>query len=120
MRALALTIAIMALTVAPVSSAWAHRLIVFASVNNGQILVETKFSNGKRPVSGKVTVKDEQSKTLKTLALGKNGQVVIPVADLKIDGGVSIEVETSEGHNDYWILTPADLAGSKAGEEPDS
>jgi nickel transport protein len=25
-------------------------------------------------------------------------------------GGLVIEVETSEGHKDYWILTPEDIA----------
>ena len=96
--------------VAFATTAQAHQLNVFAFVEEGTVVVETKFSNGNLPVSGDVEVLNAQSEVLMTLPLEKDGTVRFPL-DMGVAGeGITIEVTTGEGHEDYWILTPEDIA----------
>ncbi|MDF1727818.1 MAG: hypothetical protein P1U53_08715 [Sulfitobacter sp.] len=96
--------------VAFATTAQAHQLNVFAFVEEETVVVETKFSTGKIPVSGEVRVLDAQSRLLHTLALEPNGTVRFPLDTEAATGGITIEVTTGEGHEDYWILTPEDIA----------
>lgn len=88
----------------------AHQLNVFAFVEDGIVIVETKFSTGKTPVSGAVRVLDAEAKVLQTLALEPDGTVRFPLDAEAAKDGMTIEVITGEGHEDYWILTPEDIA----------
>lgn len=89
--------------------AGAHQLNVFASVAAGVVVVEARFSTGKRPVAGTVRIYDAADGLLAELALGADGTARWPLGP-GAEGGLRIEVETGEGHDGYWILTPDDLA----------
>ncbi len=89
-------------------SAAAHRLMVFASVQDGTVVVETKFSNGRLPAAGTVVVYDGENRELRRMPLGADGMVRFPAEGGET--GLRIEVETGEGHDEYWILTPEDIA----------
>lgn len=94
--------------IAPVA-AGAHQLNVFASVDCDAVLVEAKFSNGKSPVEGEVRVLDGTNALLTTLALEADGTRRIPLDSVDHTGGLVIEVDTGS-HEDYWIVTPDDIA----------
>ncbi|MDP5085639.1 MAG: hypothetical protein NWQ23_09480 [Yoonia sp.] len=96
--------------VAFASAAQAHQLNVFAFVEDGTVIVETKFSTGKIPVSGEVQVLNASSEVILTLPLAADGTVRFPLDVEAATGGMMIEVTTGEGHSDYWILTPEDIA----------
>lgn len=87
----------------------AHGLNVFASTDCATVLVEAKFSNGRRPVSGQVRLLDGANVLLATARLGEDGTVRIPLDGVDSGGGLLVEVEAA-GHGDYWILTPEDIA----------
>ncbi len=111
----ALLIALLMMGWASVS--FAHQLNVFAYVKDDTVIVEAKFSTGKIPVSGEVRVHDAENELLVTLRLQKDGSVWFPL-DLEVaQGGLLIEVETGEGHDNYWILTPDDIARGMAADE---
>lgn len=93
----------------------AHQLNVFAYLEAGEVVVETKFSSGRRPVSGEVRVFDGKGRLLSTHALGADGMLRLPLDALDTATGLMIEVETGEGHDDYWILTPEDIARQRGG-----
>lgn len=90
------------------SQAVAHQLNVFAWVNGAEVLVEAKFSNGRVPQIGTVRVFDAQENLVETLTIDEDGTARFPIAGA--EDGLRIEIETGEGHEDYWILTPDDLA----------
>jgi nickel transport protein len=92
------------------TTALAHQLNVFAFVEDGIVVVETKFSTGKIPVSGNVRVLDAGAVVLHTLSLDSDGTVRFPLDPDAATHGRTIEVITGEGHEDYWILTPEDIA----------
>ena len=94
--------------VAP-ASAIAHQLNVFASVDCEAVLVEAKLSNGKAPVEGEVRVLNGENALLSTLALTNDGTARVALDSVDHSGGLVIEVDTGS-HDNYWIVTPEDIA----------
>ncbi|MEO0664308.1 MAG: hypothetical protein AAFY97_01095 [Pseudomonadota bacterium] len=92
----------------PVGAA-AHQLVVFASVDCQAVTVEAKFSNGRVAQQGDVRVLDGENTLLTTTELTEDGTVSVPLAELDHAGGLLIEVDTG-GHDNYWIVTPEDIA----------
>lgn len=104
LRALVGTLAL----IAP-ATAGAHQLNVFATVDCEAVVVEAKFSIGKRPVAGEVRVLDGRNALLATLALDADGTSRVPLDSVDHSGGLVIEVDVGS-HDDYWIVTPEDIA----------
>ncbi len=96
------------LAAAPMGAA-AHQLVVFASVDCEAVTVEAKFSNGRIAQQGDVRILDGESALLTTLELGSEGTAVVPSDSVDHSGGLVIEVDTGS-HDNYWILTPEDIA----------
>ena len=90
------------------AAAFAHQLMVFAAVEGQEVVVETNFSNGKVPKAGTVTVYDGEDKVVGTHALSPDGTARFPLKHA--ESGLRIEVTTGEGHDNYWVLTPDDIA----------
>lgn len=109
--------AFLALTIiAAAFPAAAHKLVVFASVTGETVNVETKFSTGRIPKSGEVRVFDATEALIRTLPLDPDGITSFPLdADAATDG-LMIEVEAGNGHKDYWLLTPDDIARGQNGD----
>lgn len=108
-RAFALAVA---LAVAPVAAS-AHGLVVFASVDCTDLIVEAKFANGKVAQKGEVRVLDGENNLMETLELTADGTARVALDSIDHSGGVVVQVDTG-GHDDYWILTPEDIS-SKCG-----
>lgn len=104
-----LGLAILAVAVSA-AAASAHQLNVFAYAEDGQVVVESRFSNGNAPRLGEVRVLDAENVLLMSLPVEEDGTVRFPVEDAFRDTGVLIEVSTPGGHDNYWILTPEDIA----------
>ncbi|WP_425037923.1 hypothetical protein [Primorskyibacter sp. S187A] len=96
------------LTAAPLGAA-AHQLVVFASVDCEAVTVEAKFSNGKIAQRGDVRILDGENALLSTLPLQEDGTANVPLDSVDHSGGLVIEVDTGS-HDNYWILTPQDIA----------
>ena len=103
------------LTLALSGPALAHRVVVFASVEEGTVTVEAKFSTGRIPASGEVRVEDAGGALVGTYPLGEGGITEFSLADLPYEEGLVITVVTGDDHEGYWLLTPADIAGGAEG-----
>jgi len=90
--------------------ALSHQLSVFAATDCEDVLVEAKFSSGRAPVEGDVRILDGDNTLLQSLQLGQDGTLKVPLEGLDATKGLLIEVDAG-GHDDYWILTPEDIAG---------
>ena len=99
----------LALSLAAVAPAWAHRLNVFAFVEGDEVVVESKFSTGRIPVAGTVRVSDATETELATFDLAPDGTARFPLDREAAGGGLSIVVTTGGEHEGYWILTPDDI-----------
>ena len=90
-------------------AAYAHQLVVFASVDCETVVVEAKFSNGRTARKGDVRVLDGDNTLQQQLTLGENGTAVVNLESVDHSSGLVIEVDTG-GHDNYWIVTPEDIA----------
>jgi nickel transport protein len=86
---------------------WAHGLNVFASVDGNQIVIEARFANGNPALGASVQVYDGNDILLVT-ATTSGEETRVPLVGQ--DTGVRIVVDAGNGHEDYWIMTPADLS----------
>ena len=91
------------------ATALAHQLNVFAFVEDGSVIVESRFSNGNAPRLGEVRVLDAENQLIAAIPLAENGTAEFPLDPAHSDAGLLIEVSTGEGHSNYWILTSEDI-----------
>ena len=99
----------LAVSIGTAAPALAHQLNVFASTDCKIVLVEATFSSGRTPVMGEVRVLDGANTLMMTGPLEEDGTLRFPLADVDASTGILIEVSTPN-HEDYWILTPEDIA----------
>lgn len=87
-------------------SASAHRVIIFAWVEGDTVLVESKFSGGKKVTAGKIRVVDPQGKALESGLTNDQGEFSFKVpkrTDLKI------VLNAGQGHQAEWIVPESEL-----------
>ncbi|MEL6168630.1 MAG: hypothetical protein AAFR35_08055 [Pseudomonadota bacterium] len=94
--------------------ALAHKLVVFAEATCNAVTVEAKFSSGRVPVEGEIRIKDGSEALLATFPLDATAAQSIPLDGLATEDGLLVEVDTGS-HENYWILTPADLSAACQG-----
>jgi len=88
--------------------ALAHRLVIYAFVEDDIIVLEAFFSNDAPAAKGTITLKDGQGTVLAEMPLSDSGETRFAIPPGAAEG-LAIEVLTDAGHEDYWILTPEDL-----------
>ncbi len=88
--------------------AFAHRLVIYAYVEDDMVVLESNFSSGAVAGAGTVTVKDGEGAVLAEMPLSETGETRFGIPEGG-EGGIALEVLTDAGHDDYWILTPEDL-----------
>ena len=103
-------VAALAAVVLTTTAVLGHQLNVFAYVEGGTVIVESRFSNGNAPRVGEVRVLDAANALLMTLPIAEDGTARFPLDAEHAADGLLIEVSTTSGHDNYWILTPEDIA----------
>ena len=103
------TLTLAAMVVGAPMAAFAHQLIVFASVDCTEVTVEAKFTSGNVAQVGDVRVLDDQNQILMELTLDQDGTARVPLDQVDHSRGLVVEVDTGS-HDNYWIVTPEDIA----------
>ncbi|MEM6390149.1 MAG: hypothetical protein AAF825_09960 [Pseudomonadota bacterium] len=103
-------LAALALAGLTATAAFGHMLNVFAFVEDGEVVVESRFSNGNAPQVGEVRVLDGANVPVLVLPLAEDGTARFSLDPDVAATGLLIEVSTGGGHDNYWILTPDDIA----------
>lgn len=119
-------VSLLVLVLATAAPAWAHRVLVFAFAEGGNILVESKLVPDTPVKEGKVTISDKQSgqvlATGQTDAQGKFSCAIPPEAAAR-RADLLIVVEAGMGHKGEWLLKadkylPTGGAPAAAGAPP--
>ena len=94
----------------------AHKLIVFASVQGETLVVEVKFSSGKKPKTGAVRIYDGAETLVHRGEIIEAGVYSVELSKVGagVETGLKVEVDTGSGHTDYWVLTPNDIEKQRA------
>lgn len=86
----------------------AHKVSIFAWVEDGIVHTESKFSGGKRVKSGKVEVYDSQGNFLLDGLTDENGAFSFQTPK---NTGLKIVLSAGMGHGNSWTLSRADIVG---------
>lgn len=91
--------------------ALAHGLLVSARVEGGEVVAEARYENGNPVVNGTFDVFDGDDALILSVEAGPDGIARFPLEGA--EGGLRVEMDAGDGHYDYWVLTPADIAASR-------
>lgn len=94
-----------------ISQAYAHRLNVFAWLNNDKIVVQCNFGSRRPAQNGNVKVMDSVThKELLTGQTNASGEFVFPAPEVVREGhGLIIQVDAGQGHMGEWKMEPSEL-----------
>ena len=89
-----------------VAPAHAHKVNIFAYVEDGKIYTESYFPDGKSVEGGGIEVLDSQNQKVAEGVTNKDGKCVIPVP--KKDD-LTIVINASMGHKNSYLLKKSEL-----------
>lgn len=87
-------------------SASAHKVNLFAYVENGKIYVEGYFPDGKAVEGGGIEILDNQGQTVGEGVTDKEGKCVLPIP--KKDD-LTLVLNASMGHKNTFLLKKSEL-----------
>ncbi|TGN67564.1 hypothetical protein E4L95_04595 [Paracoccus liaowanqingii] len=85
----------------------AHQLSVFARVEDGVVLIEAAFPDGRPVATGTLRILDATGALIIEQPVTPPYPIRFAVGDHT--DGLRIEVDAGGGHDNYWLLTPQDL-----------
>ena len=101
------------------SSAYGHKIRVFAYSEGDTIIGETSFSGGKKAQETTIIVTDKISgRQLLTTKTDSSGQFSFPVPEEARNNRLALLIiaDAGEGHRNQWLLEAADYLPETAGE----
>lgn len=107
MRKIILLISLIFFLSAGVASA--HRVVVFAWVDDDTVFTESQFQDGKKAAGGDVTVYDLEGKVLLTGKTDEKGEFSFKIPK---PAGMRIVLNAGMGHQGEWTLSDAEVPGS--------
>lgn len=97
---------ILAFSLIAISAVHAHKVMIFAWVEGGRILTESKFSGGKMVKNGTVSVFDSNGHQLLEGRTDDEGRFAFPVTTIT---DLDIVLTAGMGHQNSWRLSAVEL-----------
>lgn len=92
----------------PVENAQAHKVIVFAWVENGTVYTESSFGSKRAVKEGRIVVKDDTDRIIAEGRTDEKGLFQFKVPD-KTDSDLKVVLEAGTGHKGSWTLLKQEL-----------
>ncbi|NOX33862.1 MAG: hypothetical protein GXP56_09010 [Deltaproteobacteria bacterium] len=96
------------LVLLPVSQAFAHRVIIFAWVEDGMIHTESSFGSKSWAQNCSITVVDEKNKVVRKGVTDRKGHYSFKIPE-KIDSDLVLKLDAGPGHHAEWRLSKEEL-----------
>ena len=96
------------LIVIPVSLAHAHKVIIFAWVEDGMVFSESSFGSKREAKNCKVTVVNEKGDQVYTGITDKNGKFSFKIAE-NIDSDLTLNLDAGQDHKANWKIPVDEL-----------
>jgi len=103
LRVLALSVIVF---VGCLSSAWAHKVNIFAYVEDGKVYTESYFASGQKVMGGKIEVLDANGKELLTGTTDKEGLFSFSLTEKK---PLTIVIDAGMGHRNTYVLSQDEM-----------
>jgi nickel transport protein len=101
----------------PLADVWAHKVILFAWVQDGMILTESSFGGKRTAKDCAVNVFDENGTLVHTGRTDMDGKHAFRIPD-PVDSGLVLTLDAGTGHRAEWKLSKDELkAGVHPGDE---
>jgi nickel transport protein len=92
----------------PVDKSYAHKITVFAWVEDGVIYSESRFASGKNAIKCAITVMDEKGLVIQQGVTDAEGKYSFKIPE-NIDSGLLIELVAGTGHKATWTIPEDEL-----------
>ena len=103
-----ITIVFFFLIFMPVGFAHAHKVIIFAWVENGVVFSESSFGSKREAKNCKVTVVNEKGDQVHTGITDENGNFSFKIAET-MDSDLTLNLDAGQGHKAYWKIPVEEL-----------
>ncbi len=101
--------------IVPITS-HAHRVTVFAWVDGETVIVESKFSGGKKVKNGRVTVLDTHGTPLVTGTTSETGEFRFPAP--RSPQELTVRVNAGIGHQGIWVIGAGEFSATSVTPVP--
>ena len=108
------------LSVSTGSTAFAHRLNVFAYPSGSEICVEASFAGGNPAKNADIKIVDEQGKVVLTSKTSKDGKNCAAVPTDFKPVSLTVVVNAGEGHRNQWTIEKSEFDGISTPIPPNS
>ncbi len=95
--------------------AYAHRVTVFAWVEDGMVFTESKFGAGAKVNNGKIIVYDKAGQELLSGQTDTNGEFAFPIP---AQSELKIVLDATMGHRAEWIIPVSEISDQAEQETP--
>ncbi len=95
----------------------AHRVIIFAWVEDGKVFTESKFPGGQEVRSGQIEVLDEAGRPVLTGVTDEEGAFSFNLDALEEPSALKIVLKAGPGHQADWELSKKEVAAAM-GKDP--
>jgi len=92
----------------PVNTAFAHKVIVFAWVEEGMIHTESQFGSKRKAIDSAIIVTDEKGQILHEGVTDAQGNYSFKIPE-SIESDLIITLKAGIGHQGQWRIPKADL-----------
>ncbi len=90
--------------------AFAHKVIIFAWVEDGMIYSESSFGSKRKAMNSKIIVEDESGSVIHTGLTDTNGDYAFKIPDL-VDSDLILKLDAGSGHGASWRISKEELTG---------
>jgi nickel transport protein len=102
--------------VVPAGYAAAHRVILFAWVENGIVYTESSFGSNTRARNCTITVSDEKGRVIKKGTTDQQGHYSFKVPE-KIDSDLILQLNAGPGHQAKWRVSKKELLSNPSAQD---
>ncbi len=100
----------------PASLAHAHKVIIFAWVEDGMIFSESHFGSDRKAKNCKVSVVNEKGEQVYAGMTDEQGSFSFKIPE-NIDSYLILNLDAGQGHSAYWKLSEDELQSSHSQDD---
>jgi len=86
------------------SLTYAHKVIIFAWVENGMIYSESSFGSNRKAVNSKIIVEDESGNVIHEGKTDTNGDYAFKIPN-NVDSDLILKLDAGTGHKGSWKIS---------------
>jgi len=107
------------LLILPLNQTLAHKVVVFAWVEDGRIHITGSFGSNKKAKNCQITISDQTGEVIKTTQTDLEGKAFVDL-EVSINTDLTITLNAGSGHKGSWVISKEEftkVASDTQGDE---